>query len=110
MKFLIDNNLSVKLVTNLAVHFPGTTHVKDVLGIDAMDTELWSYSFENNFTILTKDNDFDEMSQLNGCPPKVIHLLCGNKPTPFIIEMLEKNIDGILQFGVDKETCLLKIW
>lgn len=44
---------------------------------------------KKDFTILTKDSDFDERSQLLGCPPKVIRLICGNQST---IEILNQMI------------------
>lgn len=42
MKFLIDNNLSFKLVQPLQTNFPGTTHVSNVLSIHL----LLSYTAE----------------------------------------------------------------
>lgn len=60
MKFLIDNNLSVKLVQPFQIYFPGTVHVNQRLTAYADDHVIWDYARDNYFTILTKDNDFDE--------------------------------------------------
>lgn len=84
MKFLIDNNLSHKLTDTFSTDFPNSVHVRDVLSIRAADREIWSYAGGNGYVILTKDNDFDEFTQLYGYPPKVVHLVCGNRSTSFI--------------------------
>ena len=110
MKLLVDNNLSFKLVQPLQDHFSGTEHVRDALSVSSDDNNIWNYAKSNDFTILTKDNDFDERSQLEGCPPKIIHLICGNKTTLHILNLLLWRTDEILSFGnSDSENCILKI-
>ncbi len=110
MKFLIDNNLSFKLVSPLSVFFKETSHVRDTVGTLADDITIWNWAKQGGFTILTKDNDFDERSQIEGCPPKIIHLICGNKTTSEILQLLLANKLELLEFGEpNKETCLLKL-
>jgi predicted nuclease of predicted toxin-antitoxin system len=67
-------------------------------GSSASDLIIWEYARKNEFAILTKDNDFDERSQLLGCPPKVIHLICGNKSTQEIQAFLLANKVLIINF------------
>lgn len=110
MKFLIDNNLSYKLVDSLEKLSIEAEHVKNVLSVHATDIELWHHAYENGMLILTKDNDFNELSQLLGCPPKIIHLICGNKNTEFITNLLSSKQVEIKDFVEnDTENCLLKI-
>jgi len=110
MKLLLDNNLSYKLLQTLRIHFPGSQHVSDVLDNRSDDILVWNHAKSNGFIILTKDNDFDERSQLEGCPPKIIHLICGNKTTLHILDLLLKRKDDIISFGeLDTDNCLLKI-
>lgn len=110
MKLPVDNNLSFKLVQPLQNHFPGTTHIRDALNLSSDDLSIWNYAKSNGFIILTKDNDFDERSQLEGCPPKIIHLICGNKTTLHILNLLLWRREEILSFGeADFENCILKI-
>ena len=110
MKFLIDNNLSYKLVEPLQSFFPLTTHIRTPLGIDVDDFTIWNYAKQKDFIILTKDNDFDERSRLFGCPPKIIHLVCGNQTTQFILNMIIANIENIEQSLEARQTdCILKI-
>lgn len=110
MKFLIDNNLSFKLAPPLSVFFEGTGHVRDTVGILADDITIWNLAKQDGFTILTKDNDFDERSQIEGCPPKIIHLVCGNKTTSEILQLLLVNKTELIEFGKsNREICLLKL-
>lgn len=110
MKFLIDNNLSHKLVKPLSAFFADTNHVRETNGIAADDLTIWRFAKEKGFTILTKDNDFDERSQLEGCPPKIVHLVCGNKSTDEILNILLTNKNEILLFGKSNtDICILKL-
>ncbi len=110
MKFLIDNNLSYKLAGNFSADFPDSAHVRTVLSVQADDSRIWRYAGRNSYVILTKDNDFDEFTQLYGCPPKVVHLVCGNRTTSFIADLVLAHKKEILDFGTsDPESCLLKI-
>jgi predicted nuclease of predicted toxin-antitoxin system len=108
MKFLIDKNLSFKLKFILEKDFAATLHVDNVGLSEANDREVWHFAATNNYTILTKDNDFDVLSNVYGCPPKIVHLTCGNKATKEICEKLVSHTEGIKSFLGSKE-CLLKI-
>ncbi len=110
MRLIIDNNLSFKLVNNLAPFQLDCIHVRDVLGISASDLIIWEYARKESLVILTKDNDFNERSQLLGCPPKVIHLICGNISTKEICNQLIASRENIFSFGErDFDNCLMKI-
>ena len=72
MKLLFDQNLSPKLIKSLEDVFPNSNHVFP-LGLDeADDTRVWEYAQQNDFTLVTKDADFGDLSILRGFPPKVI--------------------------------------
>jgi predicted nuclease of predicted toxin-antitoxin system len=110
MKLLIDNNLSFKLVHSLQSSFPRSVHVKDVLTVTSDDISIWNYAKGHRFTILTKDDDFDDRSQLEGCPPKIVHLICGNKSTLHILNLILQEQSSIQLFGdSDSENCILKL-
>lgn len=110
MKLLIDNNLSFKFVQPLLNHFPGSQHVRDVLSVQSDDISIWNHAKSNGFIILTKDNDFDERSQIEGCPPRIIHLVCGNKSTLYILNLIIRHNADILSFvQADSDNCILKI-
>lgn len=66
MKFLIDENLSDKLVKHLDPTFPGTTHVKALQLTSQPDNEIWELAKREGYIILTQDDDFVELSVLRG--------------------------------------------
>lgn len=63
----------------------------------------------NNYIIITKDNDFSDMSHLLGCPPKVIKLNCGNRTTDYIGNLLLNKADFIKKFAEDSN-CYMDIF
>ena len=109
MKFLIDENLSDKLVARLDADFPGTQHVKHVLMSAKPDADLWELAKREGFIILTQDDDFVEMSALRGTPPKVVHLSMGNHTTKEWLAIIQANALVKGQFERDAEIGLLVI-
>ena len=111
MKLLLDNNLSYKLCFPLQQYFQQTNHIRSLLFAEADDIDIWNYARENDFHILTKDNDFEEWSLLKGCPPKIIHLICGNQTTLYILNLIIKNKEAIQNFITQSaEDCILKLY
>lgn len=81
MKLLFDQNLSPHLVRSLCDLFPNSSHVQSV-GLDfASDDQVWEHARLQGFTIVTKDEDFNNLSVFRGSPPKVLWLQLGNCTT-----------------------------
>ncbi len=74
MKLLLDENLTPRLVDVLADLYPGAVHVHHCGLGSADDGVIWDYARINNFTIVSKDSDFQDRSVLSGALPKVIWL------------------------------------
>ncbi len=107
MKLLFDQNLSRRLVGMFAVEYPDSKHVTQV-GLDtATDSEIWSYSREHDFVIVSKDSDFRQLAFLHGPPPKAIWVRLGNASTIEIYEALRSSHDEIVRFGADVDEALL---
>lgn len=107
MKLLIDQNLSHRLKENLKDLFPGSVHVKDFGMEDKGDSDIWEFSKQNGFTVLSKDSDFHQRSFVLGHPPKVIWIKKGNCSTEAIISILRLHHQEIMAFGKDPEGSLL---
>ena len=90
MKILLDANISWKLINRLKPVFGECTHV-DLIGLDvpAEDIDIWNYALDNGFIIITKDNDFVDLLEINGFPPKVVLLKTGNNSSQALMELLE---------------------
>ncbi len=88
MKLLFDHNLSPKLIYRLAKLFPNSNHVYQ-LGLDQVeDRQVWQYAKTNDFMIVTKDGDYNELLILLGFPPKIIWVRRGNCSTNEIENIL----------------------
>ncbi|HRN46538.1 MAG TPA: DUF5615 family PIN-like protein [Niabella sp.] len=107
--FLIDENLSKRLIKGLLKDYPGSLHVTNIQLGGNSDWAVWNYAKESDLCILTKDRDFYSMSILLGCPPKVIRLNCGNATTDSIIKTINKHSHVIREFNEDMDTCYLEI-
>jgi len=106
---IVDENLSRRLCPMLSNAFGFmVTHVVEYGLQHSDDKDIWSLGRQQNMAILTKDNDYRSLSVINGCPPKVIHLRCGNKTTSFIINIITGNSISIKSF-LASEDCYLEI-
>ena len=77
--------------------------------LNVFDREIWDFAKEKGYCILTKDWDYKFLSMTYGCPPKVIHLNCGNKTTLFITELMQNKTGVIKSFLSDPDDCYLEI-
>ncbi len=107
MKLFFDENLSYQLVDRLAALFPGSRHI-DQAGLRGnADTVIWDYARTHDLCIVSKDNDFRQLSVLRGPPPKIVWLSVGNTGTDVIAGLLQQNANRITGFGGMLEENLL---
>jgi len=109
VKFLIDHNLSPKLVKHLEERFPGCSHTQDLGFHRTSDHDLWHFAIANGFSILTKDTDYEQLSILRGAPPKVVWLRTGNSSTKRVMALLDKHHTAIIEFLNEDEQTLLAL-
>ena len=107
MKLLFDHNLSPKLLGRLADLFPASEHVRNVNLYEAEDLKVWEYARANGFAIVSKDEDFHQLSFLYGAPPKVVWVRLGNCTTTDIEQALRQHQTGLLKFNANKEGAFL---
>jgi predicted nuclease of predicted toxin-antitoxin system len=71
------------------------------------DLEIWRFAKNNQFTIITQDSDFYDLSIFYGPPPKVIWIKTGNTGTRKLTAILSNKIGDIRQFlENEKDACL----
>ena len=88
MKLLFDHNLSPRLVRKFADLYPNSQHLF-LLEMDRdEDLTIWEYARQHNYTIVTRDSDYNDLSLVRGFPPKVIWIRRGNCSTHEIEDML----------------------
>ena len=109
MKLLFDENLSPRLVGRFAAVFPESTHV-DLIGLHGCpDGEVWEHARTHGYTIVSKDNDFRQLSFLRGAPPKVVWLSVGNAGTAVIASLLDRHRADLARFAASGDESLLVI-
>ena len=109
-KLLFDQNLSPKLIRRLEDLYPNSDHL-DLLGLGtAEDVSVWKHAKQNDFTVVTKDADFADLSVFRGFPPKVIWIRRGNCSTNNIEEILRENQSEIEDLVLDSISGILTLF
>ena len=98
MKLLFDENISFRLCKRLEDIYPESTHVR-FLGLEHKnDIKIWEYAKTENYIIITQDSDFNDMSIINGFPPRVVWIKTGNSRVSEIEAILRKHSIRIREF------------
>lgn len=108
-RLLLDQNLSFKISKGIRDLFADSKHISDFKFEGRSDLEIWNFSKNNDYCIVTFDFDFIDISVLNGFPPKIIWLLIGNSTTEKIIQTLRNNHLVINDFLMSIENAYLEI-
>jgi len=98
VSLLFDQNISFKIIQKIKEDFPNSKQVRELGLEESSDDKIWKFAKENNFTVVTFDSDFFEISNLKGHPPKIIWLRTGNTTTKNIIEILQQKKEIIIDF------------
>jgi len=110
VKLLFDQNISSRIISKIRLNFPEAKQVTQ-LGIENYsDLEILEFAKENEYTIITFDADFYDLSNLKEFPPKIICLRFGNTITEFIANKINSKHSLIKDFISAREyfeiTCL----
>lgn len=92
MKLLVDNQLPEALARFLDAHGLAAEQVRDHDMQTATDQEIWQYARESDLVIVTKDEDFPQLVDRYGSPPRVVWVRLGNCRTPALLAAF----DGVL--------------
>ncbi|TVQ80794.1 MAG: hypothetical protein EA358_01415 [Flavobacteriales bacterium] len=101
MKLLFDQNISFRIVSKLKETFFEARQVRELGLENSTDREIWEYARNNNYTIVTFDVDFYDMSNLYGHPPRIIWLRTGNRKTSDLAKLLINRSEIIQEFLTD---------
>ena len=112
MKLLLDANISWRLTSILKEHFGECLHADDIqeLEFPAKDLKIWQYAKDNGYTIITCDNDFNNLNTLKGFPPKIVLLRTGNCRRKFMTDLLIQSKQIIQEFLKSEKYGLLEIF
>ncbi len=98
MKLLFDENISHKVVNKIAHLFPDSIHIKQIQPLLISDSFIFEYARHNDFSIITFDEDFNNLSLLKGYPPKIIWLRTGNTSTEKLAQLIIEKSEVIKGF------------
>jgi predicted nuclease of predicted toxin-antitoxin system len=101
MKLLFDQNISYRIIELVSNRYPEAVHIKQIGLNNATDNSIWIYAEENEYTIVTFDSDFYNLSLIKGCPPKIIWLRIGNTSTQMVAKILNDDFALIEAFLTD---------
>jgi predicted nuclease of predicted toxin-antitoxin system len=104
---LLDENLSERLLPFLLDRFPGSQHIRQHGLGGASDQDIWMFALENNFMLVTKDEDFIRLSISLGHPPKVVCTAIGNASNEKTAALLLQSIEAIARLAVNPEAGFL---
>jgi predicted nuclease of predicted toxin-antitoxin system len=98
MRLLFDQKISFRITQKLIDLFPECKHVSDCGLMNCDDPGIWEYARKNDYSIVTFDSDFYDISVINGHPPKIIWLRSGNLTTKEIVRIMMQKKDIIEKF------------
>ena len=98
MRLLFDQNISFRIVKKLSSIFPDAEQLRELQLENFSDNEIWNYAKSHNYSIVTYDSDFYELSNLYGFPPKIIWLRVGNTSTATLPALFIEKANLIEEF------------
>jgi len=101
MKLLFDQNISFRIISKLQDVFPEAKQVRELGLENSTDREIWEYAKRKDYSIVTFDADFYDMSNLYGHPPRIIWLRTGNRKTSDLAKLLTDRSVIIQEFLTD---------
>ena len=111
MRLLFDDNISYRIIKKVSDSFPESMHVNRTgLSHPAADHAIWEHARQMGFVIVTFDDDFEDLHNLYGFPPKVIILRLGNSSTSAIAKVLELKQSEINAFCASPIYGLLEVF
>ena len=90
--------------------YPDSNHVRNLSAERAADDGVWRLAQSGGYTVVTKDADFQELSVLEGFPPKIIWIRRGNCSTAVIADLLRSSHKEIIEFHFDLESSCLVLF
>jgi predicted nuclease of predicted toxin-antitoxin system len=108
-KLLFDNNISHRVLSRIEDIFPHSNHVMLESLDESSDERVWFFARSNNYAIVTKDSDFNDLAICKGTPPKIIWIKLGNCKVVEIENILRQNVDAIKNFLNEPNSAILEI-
>ena len=103
MKFLCDVHISFKVKNFLLSNNCDCIHINEILAGDkTKDSDIALYCNNNDFILITKDEDFVDSYLLKKLPLKLVKINLGNISTSLLLEILVKALPVIKKLNERK--------
>jgi predicted nuclease of predicted toxin-antitoxin system len=89
-RFLVDNQLPASLAQWINSHGCHADHVVNLNLGQSSDTIIWSFAVRTNAAIISKDEDFAQLTVMRTESVPVIWLRFGNCRTPALLANMER--------------------
>jgi predicted nuclease of predicted toxin-antitoxin system len=96
MRFLLDVDLSPKLVWEFRRLGHECEHVAEALDKNAKDREIAEFANRTRVILVSKDSDFVEFSNGGLLQAQLIWLRCGNMTAKDTCSVVRRNLPGVL--------------
>jgi predicted nuclease of predicted toxin-antitoxin system len=111
MTVLIDQNISYRIVPQIAFLFDKLDHVKTNGWLDWKDYDIFMAARKQQYhAIITLYDDFSKLLLEHGTPPKIIWLKTGNCSTAALAEVITSHKEVIHRFLSDADFDCLEIY
>jgi predicted nuclease of predicted toxin-antitoxin system len=97
IRFVIDAQLPPGLAQRLAARGHPSEHVNRIDLGNATDDAIWRYAARTGATLITKDEDFLALSELEESGPQVVWVRLGNISNNALWRAIEPQLDEIIQ-------------
>lgn len=97
MRFIIDNQLPPALAQHLRKHGHDAVHVIELELDETSDREIWRIASSQPSAIVSKDEDFLNLSLANATGPAFVWVRSGNCRTPTLIATFDARMTDILR-------------
>jgi predicted nuclease of predicted toxin-antitoxin system len=109
LKLLLDENLSRRIVPALSERFPGSSQA-GLLGLErSADEQLCDFAAENDFVLVSKNDDFPALVVARGYRPKLIQIALGNASNDEVLSALLGAADRLENALSQSEVCIAVI-
>ena len=108
MRFLVDAQLPPALARALSDRGHDAEHVTDIGLGDAADHTIWRYALDNDAVLITKDEDFADLSARGAEAPTVIWVRLGNTSRSALLTWFTPLLDSIVEM-VDAGNQLIEL-
>jgi predicted nuclease of predicted toxin-antitoxin system len=108
-RLLFDQNLSPRLVNQVADRFQGSLHVLDVGLSVAPNAEVLEFAHGQDLVVVTKDKDFADLVTSRGNGPRILWVMLGNVTTDEISKAILDDADSIHRLLDDPDVQIVQL-